>query len=201
YIVTGGEDGFVKIFDLQFRLILWFEKLRAGPIKSICFSASAAAENDSSQSILSGLNFPEFVVSTSHSRVLLLNNDIRLKTSDDKNSNKGTVSRENKAGETVHSTHGSPEVKTLIEGQYADVYDLAIHPSMHRFAVGGHSGILQVWDYSTKSMIIDRHFEIQQVVHDNGNKKHHGGSGKKEELQNVSLKIQCLAYSCDGSLI
>ncbi|KAJ3282060.1 Cilia- and flagella-associated protein 251, partial [Borealophlyctis nickersoniae] len=46
YIVTGGEDGFVKIYDLQFRLLLWFERLRAGPITSISFLSGWVPDGD-----------------------------------------------------------------------------------------------------------------------------------------------------------
>ena len=37
YLVTGGEDGQVKVYDLQFRLVSWFDKLAAGPITSVSF--------------------------------------------------------------------------------------------------------------------------------------------------------------------
>ena len=49
YIITGGDDGFVKIFDLQvfkyhftkkFKIIAWFEKLYSGPINSVSESTN-----------------------------------------------------------------------------------------------------------------------------------------------------------------
>lgn len=38
YIVTGGEDGFVRFFDFQMRIVAWFEDLDSGPITSISFA-------------------------------------------------------------------------------------------------------------------------------------------------------------------
>ncbi len=37
YIVTAGDDGFVRICDTKFRIMGWFERLHVGPILSISF--------------------------------------------------------------------------------------------------------------------------------------------------------------------
>ncbi|KAI9218549.1 hypothetical protein BC828DRAFT_388284 [Blastocladiella britannica] len=37
-LVTGGEDGCVRFFDRTFRLVTFYEKLKAGPIRSISFA-------------------------------------------------------------------------------------------------------------------------------------------------------------------
>lgn len=39
YIVTGGEDGYVRFFDPLLRIVAWFEDLGAGPILSVAFSS------------------------------------------------------------------------------------------------------------------------------------------------------------------
>jgi WD40 repeat protein len=100
YILTGGEDGFVKVYDNQLRLLLWFEKLRAGPIMSITFSntktsphltslgADAVEKNEHkegiskmyrliiSAAVVSGLDIPEFVVSTRSGKILQLHKNL-----------------------------------------------------------------------------------------------------------------------------
>jgi hypothetical protein len=137
YVVTGGDDGFVKIFDFQvdkglfifshliwliifekFRLILWFERLKAGPITSISFCNSSQKELDPSEgkinqlymkiifiqnfleiAIISGIDIPEFTISTKYARVILLgNSDARHMrggiSTDDKG--RGAVTHQNK---------------------------------------------------------------------------------------------------------
>jgi WD40 repeat protein len=99
YILTGGEDGFVKVYDNQLRLLLWFEKLKAGPIMSITFSntktsphltslgADAVGKNEHNEgmwsdsllnqiAIISGLDIPEFVVSTRSGKILQLHKNL-----------------------------------------------------------------------------------------------------------------------------
>jgi WD40 repeat protein len=88
YILTGGEDGFVKVYDNQLRLLLWFEKLRVGPIMSITFSntktsphltclgADAVEKSEHKEDIVSGLEIPEFVVSTRSGKILQLHKNL-----------------------------------------------------------------------------------------------------------------------------
>ena len=35
YLVFGGDDGAVRFYDYQFRIIAWFEDLDAGPVTSV----------------------------------------------------------------------------------------------------------------------------------------------------------------------
>merc|ERR1719203_1205385 len=47
----------------------------------------------------------------------------------------------------------------LVQGQDAAVHGLAAHPSLSRFACTGHSGLLQLWDYSEKRLLLLRMFD------------------------------------------
>jgi WD40 repeat protein len=38
YIVTGGSDGAVRFFDVQFRIVSWLEDLQAGEVTSVSFA-------------------------------------------------------------------------------------------------------------------------------------------------------------------
>ena len=76
FILTGGDEGSVKIFDNYLRLLYWFEKLNAGPILSISFSNPGGFnfqspfnhKNDQGDES----EIPDFVVSTSFGNVLQL---------------------------------------------------------------------------------------------------------------------------------
>lgn len=35
FIITGGVDGAVRMFDFRLRLLSWYENLESGPITSI----------------------------------------------------------------------------------------------------------------------------------------------------------------------
>ena len=38
YFFCAGDDGAVRFYDMQFRIIAWFEDLNAGPITSVSFA-------------------------------------------------------------------------------------------------------------------------------------------------------------------
>ena len=47
----------------------------------------------------------------------------------------------------------------LVQGQDAAVSGLAMHPSLTRFAVTGRSGLLQLWDYSERRLLLMRMYD------------------------------------------
>ena len=128
--MTGGEDGFIKVYDLQFRIIVWFEKLNAGPISSISLSYH-------SDSIFSNVDFPELIIGTKKAKVLLMQHK-------DKNmikvpSTEGTPSQ--KKTDKFELILESPDVSVLFEGQPDEIRGLSVHPSLPIFAVGGLAGM------------------------------------------------------------
>ena len=44
YVVSAGEDGFIRVFDTQFRILAWFEKEKQGPILSVSFRSLTDAD-------------------------------------------------------------------------------------------------------------------------------------------------------------
>lgn len=42
-VVSAAEDGFIRVHDIQFRLVAWFEKEKRGPITHISFRSSTLA--------------------------------------------------------------------------------------------------------------------------------------------------------------
>ncbi|KAJ3107825.1 Cilia- and flagella-associated protein 251 [Phlyctochytrium planicorne] len=160
YIISGGEDGHVKIFDLQFRLILWFERLRSGPISSISFSSQSWADNDGVDTVIDGYDIPEFIVCTKQSKIILLSKsstNVSIRGEGRSPSPRAMVTQEN--GDNGHSVTAGPYVQTIVAAQYDKVYGLCSHPSKPQFAVAGHSGVVQLWDFSKKQLVASRKFE------------------------------------------
>ncbi|KAJ3415556.1 Cilia- and flagella-associated protein 251 [Chytridiales sp. JEL 0842] len=185
YMVTGGEDGFVKVFDLQFRLILWFEKLKSGPVSSISFNNVPAGEHEKAEGVVEGYDIPEFIVSTKHSKVVLVTKKAEGKPA----TSEGTPEQRAKTAASAWAT----DIKPLIEAQHAPIHGLSTHPTQPYFAVGGSSGLLQVWDYTTKTLLRSRLFEVEAPASD--------APKKKDDAPPKIIRITSVTYSTDGSLM
>ena len=61
-IWTGGNDGFVKFYDLQLRIVAWFEDLKGGPVTSVSFCVNSASEGN--------FVIPNFTVGTTKALVI-----------------------------------------------------------------------------------------------------------------------------------
>ncbi|KAJ3161226.1 hypothetical protein HDU88_007399 [Geranomyces variabilis] len=181
YVVTGGEDGFVRVYDLQFRLIVWFERLKSGPVVSISTKltetllpppagekaielpvAIPTLETDS-------VDLPDLIIGTRHSKVLRLN----------------------KPGDGIVGSIGNPAVKTLMEGSYGEMHGLAIHPKQPQFAIGGSSGWLYVYSYKDKRPVHSRRMEEPWEEAREG----------MRQRPAIPLSIQCVAYDPAGSCL
>jgi len=150
-LVTGGAEGHVRIFTHDLRVVAWFEELDAGPITDISFAYDPQIFASPPDKI-DGLRCPDFVVGTSHSLIVACTASMFDEFSPE--ARRGTL---------------------LVQGQDAAVHGLAAHPKLPRFASTGHSGLLQLWDYEEKRMLLLRMFD--------------------------SLYGHCLAFSPDGELL
>ena len=66
YLVFAGDDGAVRFYDYQFRIIAWFEDLDAGPVTSVSFAnvpAPPATDVD-------GFTVPDFIVGTTKALIV-----------------------------------------------------------------------------------------------------------------------------------
>ena len=134
-LVSGGQDGHVRFFDYDFRVVAWFEDLDAGPISSVSFAHQPHALKTPGEDG-SAFSCPDFVVSTSNALVVACTAAMFEQLQAD--SRRGTL---------------------LVQGQDAAVHGLAAHPSLTRFASTGHSGLLQLWDYAEKRLLLMRMFD------------------------------------------
>eukprot|EP00996_Jenningsia_fusiforme_P000574 NODE_150_length_3012_cov_28.944313_g138_i0.p1 GENE.NODE_150_length_3012_cov_28.944313_g138_i0~~NODE_150_length_3012_cov_28.944313_g138_i0.p1 ORF type:complete len:960 (+),score=237.48 NODE_150_length_3012_cov_28.944313_g138_i0:79-2880(+) len=141
YIVTGGVEGFVRFFDLQLRIVAWFEELNGGPIISISFDRyeppakkKILQVSDDDQIVqFTGDEFqaPDFVVSTANAMVI-----------DIPSPSFSTSDQEYQRG------------RLLVQGQDQPIMCIAAHPSLPRLAIAGYSGNLHLWEYSTKKVLL-----------------------------------------------
>ena len=133
-IVTAGADGHVRVYDFNFRVVAWFEDLDAGPITSLSFAHQPGALKKLGDS--APFTCPDFVVGTANALVISCTASMFEQGSPD--ARRGTL---------------------LVQGQDAPVHGLAAHPLLTRSACSGHSGLLQLWDYSEQRLLLMRMFD------------------------------------------
>ncbi|KXZ56881.1 hypothetical protein GPECTOR_1g795 [Gonium pectorale] len=138
FIVSGGEDGYVRFFDPLLRIVAWFEDLAAGPVTAVAFSSvlpDRLAHADAADT-LNRFMVPDFVVATRSSRIV----SVQSSTFEEYDASR---------------RRGTPILDSLL----ADVVDLAAHPTRAEFAALGLSGGLQRWDCIAHVLLGERAFE------------------------------------------
>lgn len=139
------------MFSHDLRVAAWFEELDAGPVTSVSFAYDPAVPA-APPTGKGELRCPDFVVGTRNSLVVACTSSMF-----------DELSPEGRRG------------SLLVQGQDGAVHCLAAHPHLPRFASTGHSGLLQLWDYDEKRLLLLRMFD--------------------------SLYGQCVAFSPDGKLL
>ncbi|KAJ3179035.1 Cilia- and flagella-associated protein 251 [Gaertneriomyces sp. JEL0708] len=175
YLVTGADDGFVRVYDMQLRLVAWFERLRSGPIVAVSPAVNPSANEAGGRN-----SVPNLVVATRHARVFLIN--------------QGDINNANimmKAGMPSESS-----TTVILEAQYGPMYALAVHPHLPYFVVGGNNGYLYVWNYEKRSLVATKKFEepFEAAGGQAAGRQSHTASG---EL----LRTRTLAYSTNGDVL
>ncbi|KAJ1548616.1 Cilia- and flagella-associated protein 251, partial [Cladochytrium tenue] len=187
FILTGGHDGFVKVFDLQFRLVQWFEKLKTGPIYSISLSSSNRPSSAKSEHGSVELKkVPEFVVATQQAKVFAVAScaiNAGLKMSDD-----GIVTNDGWAGAEV-------DFDLVLQAPFGRIWSISSHPNDYLFAVGGDSGVLQLWNYSSKRLANTRLFETGPTE----DKENSAVRPKNRKREGGPIPIRSTAFSSDGA--
>ena len=132
YIVSGGLEGFVRFLDQKLRIVAWFEELNGGPVISISFDRVAGATHDGQLSnVEENFSCPDFVVSTANA--MIIDVPSRAFRSNDPELQRG---------------------KLLVQGQDQPIMCIAAHPSLPRLAIGGYSGNLHLWEYTTRRVLL-----------------------------------------------
>ncbi|GLC51075.1 hypothetical protein PLESTB_000463200 [Pleodorina starrii] len=137
FIVSGGEDGYVRFFDPLLRIVAWFEDLAAGPVTAVAFSAvlpDRIAHADAADT-LNRFMVPDFVVATAQSKII----SVQSATFEEYDADR---------------RRGSSVLDSLL----ADVVDIAAHPTRAEFSVLGRGGGLQRWDSIAHCLVTSRVF-------------------------------------------
>lgn len=156
YLVLGSSDGAVRFYDFDFRLVAWFEDMNAGPVLSVSFASGgsqpqrppSAKENDGESSF----HVPEFVVATSSAFIVGMNASLFGEHEPEKR--RGTL---------------------LMQGINDTIHGLATHPLFAQVAISSYSGVVQLWDFTSKRLLMMRKFDASD-----------------------KFRPQCLAFSPDG---
>ena len=150
FIVTGGTDGAIRLFDLQFRVISWLESLDAGEISSVSFQTRTGEEKpintlkllpQTTPEFLTAPEVPDCVVATTNGKIL-------------------HVSSKLLQGAKL-SLLDAPKV--LVRGFDSDVVALDYHPSQSKVAVGLSRGSIQLWDYESKKILLDFRIPLAHI--------------------------------------
>ena len=171
YLVIVCADGAVRFYDYFLRLEAWFEDLNAGPITSISFSVQDCpfAYGEAGAP---GLKFwvPDFVVGTSNGFVVGVESAVF-----------DEVRREDRRG------------TLLMQGMSEEVTAVACHPSQALVAIACLNGVLQVWNYDMKLLMILREFNINPMQ---GTR----GEDRKSKLRNY-LRPSCVTFDSSGKVL
>lgn len=164
YLVLGSSDGAVRFYDFDFRLVAWFEDMNAGPVTSVSFALPANAQQaDGDNNNVVGqqtggddvdseaFHVPDFIVSTASAFIVGMNASLFAEHEPDRR--RGTL---------------------LMQGINDSIHGLAAHPRLPQLALSSYSGVVQLWDYSAKRLIMVRRFDSEK------------------------LRPQCLTFARDG---
>ncbi|KAF4036612.1 WD domain G-beta repeat [Phytophthora infestans] len=160
YLVIGSSDGAVRFYDFDFRLVSWFEDMNAGPVTSVSFALPASAQNEGENHVNGthqgddtdeSFHVPDFIVSTASAFIVGMSASLFGEHEPDRR--RGTL---------------------LMQGINDAIHGLATHPRLPQLALSSYSGVVQLWDYAAKRLIMVRRFDSEK------------------------LRPQCLTFARDG---
>lgn len=169
YLAVACDDGAVRFYDYFLRLEAWFEDLSVGSVSSLSFSVQpnpfAPGEGGSP-----GLKFwvPDFLVGTVDAFVVGVESSIFEEVR--KEDRRGTL---------------------LMQGMADEVTAVACHPTLPLVAITCGNGVLHIWDYDMKLLMILREFNASAKEE----KRSNSLSGKK------LLKSKCLCFDTSGGAL
>lgn len=171
YLAIACEDGAVRFYDYFLRMEAWFEDLNAGCVTSLSFSVQqcpfAAGEGGAP-----GLKFwvPDFLVGTSDAFVVGVESSLFEEVR--KEDRRGTL---------------------LMQGMTEEVAAVSCHPRAPLVAMACVNGILQVWNYEVKLLMILREFNT------GGGAAAAVRSLSKGKGQTSLLRTKCLCFDSSGN--
>ncbi|KAL5017193.1 hypothetical protein ScPMuIL_006782 [Solemya velum] len=142
YIVVGDTAGHVKFFDQNLKLVHWYQNFHIGPITSVSFAHSANFKAVA----LDGTNFPpdatiqgrQFVI-----RDFVIGSSLAMF---------GSITADGTTVKVIHKEHD------------AAIHALEAHPVMPYLIVGSYSGLLKIWNYEKKQVMVSRTFDKGSLI-------------------------------------
>ena len=126
FLVTAGSEGFVRFYDLKFRLLAWYEDLDMGPICALSFTSPRAPRADGSV-VHTEVRVPNFVVASSTGRIGLVNAAVFE-----------LYNKEDRRAELIVQSFETP------------VTAIVTHPSAPHLYIVTAGGALRVLDYESQ---------------------------------------------------
>ena len=131
FVVTGGAEGYVRLFDPMLRLVAWFEHAHAGPVRSISFSCTNTSHSKVAASDSNMFICPDFLIGTASGAI------VRMTASE---FNTGEADKRNGV--------------VLVHGTLRDIVTIAAHPMQPQFLAVAASGHMQLWDASSHTLLM-----------------------------------------------
>jgi cilia- and flagella-associated protein 251 len=176
-LISGGQDGCIKVFDLQCRLLFWYNQFHSGGITAILPSPFGE--------LLYPEGIPELTVSTEHSRLFLLSRQegsiIPFRPSTASTGTESSMLCPAEEDKRVDS----PLCHTILDGIFGRISKMDVNPIHPRLLIGTTKGQLQLWDLSQKTIITSRTFVEKN-------------KGKKKV---TPMAITCLEFSKTGKSV
>ncbi|XP_071849088.1 cilia- and flagella-associated protein 251-like isoform X2 [Apostichopus japonicus] len=142
FVVSGDVNGHVRFYDQQLTLLNWCSDFNVGPLNAVAFEFKPnfipEAKEDS--------DYPSDATIAATSFVTR-NYIISTSTAQ------------------VADVVSDGSVVTMILNEHsAAIHSLAAHPTEPLIAIGSYSGLLQVWNYEEKSVVVSRKFSRGQMM-------------------------------------
>lgn len=178
YLAIACADGAVRFYDYFLRLEAWFEDLKTGPITSLSFSVQDCPY-PYGEAGAPGLKFwvPDFVVGTSDGFVVGVESSIF-----------DEVRREDRRG------------TLLMQGMSEEVTAVCCHPHQALVVIACSNGVLQVWNYDMKLLMILREFNSSYVAAPNPTGRQEDKRLGQAKGRNF-LRPQCAAFDASGKVL
>lgn len=189
-LVTGSDDGAVRFYDFQFRILAWFEDLDAGPVTSVSFANTTPEPHPDPD----GFNCSDFIVGTKNALIVGASADLFEKSQKDER--RGVI---------------------LVQGFDSPVSAIATHPKESLIACGSDSGKIQLWDYEKKHLKMVRNFGKKKIEEEedeeedegiqNKNKNKKKKKAKKHDFddddqeEQMELAPRCMKYDPSGKYL
>ncbi|XP_022086386.1 cilia- and flagella-associated protein 251-like [Acanthaster planci] len=142
YIVTGDVNGHVKFYDLQLRMSNWYNEFGVGPVNSVSFAY-----------------VPEFVPELKEESDYPPDATIEAKSFITRDYIVSTFT-----AQIALIIADGTQVKMIHSEHDAAIHALATHPNLSQVAIGSYSGLLKVWNYKSKTLVMSRNFPKGHLI-------------------------------------